>query len=127
MLKNGCEFAREASPLTLGKAAGIPLPAVREQKPAPPPHTGESSLPQESSSFCWNESGEGISWVPLFLQTRDRVTLLLEVEGVWEEQLSIRSGNSSAPSWEAGVHTQRWPDELIALDILSFLECSCLS
>lgn len=123
MLKNGCEFAREASPLTLGKAAGIPLPAVREQNPAPPTPLGrESSLPQESSSFCWNESGEGISWVPLFLQTRDRVTLLLEVEGVWEEQLSIRSGNSSAPSWEAGVHTQRWPDELIALDILSFLE-----
>lgn len=64
VVKNGCEFAREASPPTLGQAAGMevrpdsgtPLPAVREQNRSPfTPR--EHFLPQGSSSFCWNESG----------------------------------------------------------------------
>lgn len=47
VVKNGCEFAREASPPTLGQAAGMevrpdsgtPLPAVREQNAPPPLHS----------------------------------------------------------------------------------------
>lgn len=100
VVKNGCEFAREASPPTLGQAAGMevrpdsgtPLPAVREQ--TPPSLPGSTFYLREAAPSAGMNLEAGSSWVPLFLQTKDWVTLLLGIERVWEEQLSIHSATA---------------------------------